>query len=98
VLGAAKPAIDAPEEDRRGIEAVAIRNDAGRDIASGVRTFDHHGAHEQLPDSFCCTLSVALACDDHLTRARRDRDRSPAFPINAISRCWDVLFYFYRAN
>ena len=49
VLGPADRAIDAREEHRRGLEARAVGNDAGGDVASGVRAFDHDGAHGHLP-------------------------------------------------
>jgi hypothetical protein len=49
VLGPAKRAVNAREEHRRGIKARPVCNDAGRNIATRVGTFDHDGTHEDLP-------------------------------------------------
>ena len=49
VLGSAYRAKNAGEENRHGIEARAVGNDAGCNFAPRVRTFDHDGAHEKLP-------------------------------------------------
>jgi len=45
MLGATNRAVNAREEDRGGVETPAVGNDAGRDIASRLWTFDHDGAH-----------------------------------------------------
>ena len=49
VLGIADRAKDARKEHRRRAEARAIRHHSGWDVASGIRTFDHHRAHGTLP-------------------------------------------------
>ena len=51
------------KEHRRRAEAPAIGNHAGRNVASGVRAFDHHRAHGTLPIralSLACCYSVVV--------------------------------------
>src|SRR5437667_2705947 len=87
VLDPACRAVDPREEHRLGVEALAIGNDAGRDVAAGVRAFDHNGAqstpHAMPPDSIrrldpssrsFVLGSIAVGCDEGLTLARRYRD------------------------
>jgi hypothetical protein len=45
MLGSTNRAVNAREKDRGGFKALAIGNDAGRDIVSRLWAFDHDGAH-----------------------------------------------------
>src|SRR5262249_10384984 len=52
MLGPTNRAVNAREEDRGGIEAFAVGNDASRNIASRLWAFDHDGPHRTLPVSY----------------------------------------------
>src|SRR5262249_43369123 len=52
MLGPTNRAVNAREEDRGGIEAFAVGNDASRNIASRLWAFDHDGPHSTLPVSY----------------------------------------------
>src|SRR5262249_30371885 len=73
MLGPADRAIDASEEDRRGIEALAIGDETGGDVSSGLWTSHHDGTH--WPLLLLCLLcrSIRYACENHLTQPRQER-------------------------
>jgi hypothetical protein len=81
VLDPARRAKDPREKYRRGIEAGAIGHDAGRNVVSRLRTFDHDSAHETL-------LVREAASTDRYPNARMRRlfDAS-----KIISRFWLTL-------
>src|SRR5262245_18143352 len=81
MLGPADRAVDACEEDRRGIEALAIGDETGGDVSSGLRTSHHDGTHWPLLLLCCCVDGYATP----VKIIRRDRDKSVGFIENVVS-------------
>src|SRR5262249_8515209 len=78
MLGPADRAVDAREEDRRGIETLAIGDETGGDVSSGLRTSHHDGTHwRPLLLLCCCVHPIRQACENHLTQPRQERGTHP---------------------
>src|SRR4030088_1197010 len=73
VLGPTDQTINACEKNRRGLEALAVGDDARGDVLSCFWASDHDGAHRPLPISCCAAGSIEGGCEHGLTQWRPDR-------------------------
>src|SRR5262245_39188226 len=72
MLGSANRAVDPREEDRHGLKTLAIGDQTGGDVPSGLRTSHHDGAHWPLlpclsadPNAYAMPVKIILTQPRH---------------------------------